>query len=98
MRTDENKIKQQYLWGFRGVVDNNIFLHAKNRTLLRSGVWGEDDWQDAVQKRKYQSVQGLFTFSLSYIRFVFSHFLSASQSPIFSFLDRGLGMAKHTCG
>jgi hypothetical protein len=28
MRTDENKIKQQYLWGFRGVVDN-IFIHAK---------------------------------------------------------------------
>ena len=29
MRTGENKIKQQYLWGFYGVVDNNIFLHAK---------------------------------------------------------------------
>lgn len=46
---------------------------------------GEEDWQDAVQKRKYQSVQALFTFSFSYICFVFSHFLSASQSPIFSF-------------
>ena len=40
MRTDESKIEQQYLWGFHGVVDNNIFLHAKP-DLIRSGVWGK---------------------------------------------------------
>ena len=83
MRTGESKIEQQYLWGSNGVVGNNIFLHAKP-DLIRSGVLGEEGWQDAVQKRKYQSVQELFTFSLSYSCFVFSPFLSASQSPVFS--------------
>ena len=52
MRTGESKIEQQYLWGFHGVVGNNIFLHAKP-DLIRSGVLGEEGWQDAVQKRKY---------------------------------------------
>ena len=51
MRTDKNKIKQQYLCGFRGVVDN-IFLHAKTGPYQEWGV-GEEGWQDAVQKRKY---------------------------------------------
>lgn len=82
MKTDQNKTT---VMGGHEVVDNNTFLHAKNRTLLRSGLWGEEDWQGALQKRKYQSVQALFTFSFSYIYFVFSHFLSASQSPIASF-------------
>ena len=40
MRTGESKIEQQYLWGFHGVVGNNIFLHAKP-DLIRSGVWGK---------------------------------------------------------
>jgi hypothetical protein len=83
-----------------GVVDN-IFLHAKTGPYSGVGCGGGGrGWQDAMQKRKHQSVQALFTFSLSYISFVFSHFLSASQSPIFVFLDKGygLGMAKHTCG
>lgn len=83
MRTGESKIEQQYLWGSNGVVDNNIFLHAKTGPYQEWGV-GEEGWQDAVQKRKYQSVQELFTFSLSYSCFVFSPFLSASQSPVFS--------------
>ena len=40
MRTDKNKIKQQYLCGFRGVVDN-IFLHAKTGPFEEWGVGGK---------------------------------------------------------
>jgi hypothetical protein len=52
MRTGESKIEQQYLWGFHGVVGNNIFLQAKTGPYQEWGV-GEEGWQDAVQKRKY---------------------------------------------
>ena len=40
MRTGESKIEQQYLWGFYGVVDNNIFLHAKTGPYQEWGVGG----------------------------------------------------------
>lgn len=66
-----------------GMVNTNTFQETEKSdqkiTLLKK------NWQDALQKRKYSSVQALFTFSMSYICFVFLRFLSASQSPIFSF-------------
>lgn len=86
-RMGKTQNNQQQLWGAGGDgkyphFPRNWKVRPKNNSSL---LKKKKVWQDALQKRKYQSVQALFTFSMSYICFVFLRFLSASQSPIFSF-------------
>ena len=101
-RMGKTQNNQQQLWGAGGDgkyphFPRNWKVRPKNNSSL---LKKKKVWQDALQKRKYQSVQALFTFSMSYICFCFPSLPFGLTKPYLFLLDRGydLEIVRHSCG